>query len=337
MPAAEAARVKAQWVWGVAGVSLNHEVRLQVEVVRTLAECEDIIGRGMRNFIEVGHALVEIRERSLYREVGCVTFDEYCQTRWPAIGKSYATRVIQAADVADEILISLPQGNYVKSERQVRPIVPLPLDQRLEVYPRVDFNTATPRQVQDAVNEVRRAHADPLAPPPDGVYRCIVIDPPWPIDKIQRDQRPNQVAIDYPTMTLDEIANLPIPDLADPSGAHVYLWTTHKHLPNALGLFDAWGVRYQCLMTWVKNVGFTPFSWMYSTEHVLFGRVGDLDLLRKGLRLDFAAKVREHSRKPEEFYELVRQATPESRLEMFAREAHDGFDAWGNEPTRFEP
>ncbi len=302
---------------------------------RTLEQLEDVIGRGMRNFIEVGHALVEIRERSLYRAVGCATFEEYCQTRWPAIGKSYATRVIQAADVADEILISLPQGNYVKSERQVRPIVPLPLDQRLEVYPRVDFNTATPRQVQDAVNEVRRAHAEPPGPPPEGTYRCIVIDPPWPIEKIQRDQRPAQIAVDYPTMTLDELSKLPVQDLTDGSGAHVYLWTTHKHLPNALSLCEIWGVRYQCVLTWVKNVGFTPFSWMYSTEHVLFGRVGGLDLTRKGLRLDFAAKVREHSRKPEEFYERVRQASPGPRLEMFAREEHEGFTAWGNETGRF--
>ena len=88
-------------------------------------------------------------------------------------------------------------------------------------------------------------------------------------------------------------------------------------------------------MTWVKNVGFTPFSWMYSTEHALFGRIGSLDVERKGLRLDFSAKVREHSRKPEEFFERVALASPEPRLEMFARQEREGFTAWGNETTRF--
>ena len=94
-------------------------------------------------------------------------------------------------------------------------------------------------------------------------------------------------------------------------------------------------MKYQCMLTWVKNVGFTPFSWMYSTEHVLFGRVGSLSLLKNGLRLDFAAKVREHSRKPDEFYELVRKASPEKRIDIFAREQRDGFDVWGLEAEKF--
>jgi N6-adenosine-specific RNA methylase IME4 len=178
----------------------------------------------------------------------------------------------------------------------------------------------------------------PESPPiPDGKYRCIVIDPPWPMKKIARDERPTQVSIDYPTMTIDEIRELPIPDLADDAGCHVYLWTTHKQLPNALSLFESWSVRYQCVMTWVKNVGFTPFSWMYSTEHVVFGRVGNLDVERKGLRLDFSAKVREHSRKPDEFYSLVVQATPAPRIEMFARQEREGFTTWGSETDWFQP
>lgn len=167
-------------------------------------------------------------------------------------------------------------------------------------------------------------------------YRCIVIDPPWPIQKIEREVRPMQgQVLDYPTMTIDEIAALPVLEQADPDGSHIYLWVTHKYLPAGLQLLERWGFRYQCLMTWVKNVGFTPFSWMYSTEHVLFGRVGSLDLLRLGMRLDFTGKVREHSRKPDEFYELVRQASPGPRLEMFARESREGFDGWGNESNRF--
>jgi len=75
---------------------------------------------------------------------------------------------------------------------------------------------------------------------------------------------------------------------------------------------------------------------MYSTELVLFGRVGTLDLLKKGLRLDFSAKVREHSRKPDEFYELVRKASPEPRIDVFSREKRKGFDQHGNETNKFD-
>lgn len=172
-----------------------------------------------------------------------------------------------------------------------------------------------------------------ITPPlPPQTYRCIVIDPPWPVAKIEREERPNQgIALDYPTMTLDEIAALPVAELADANGCHVYLWTTQKYLPDAFSLFATWGVRYQCLMTWVKPTGMTPYSWMYNTEHVLFGRIGKLDLVRMGLKLSFDAPVSRHSEKPSVFYERVVMASQGPRLDMFARTAHDGFDVWGNE------
>jgi N6-adenosine-specific RNA methylase IME4 len=174
---------------------------------------------------------------------------------------------------------------------------------------------------------------DPI-PPKDGTFRAIVIDPPWPIKKIERDERPNQgVELDYPTLTLEQIADesiVPVRTHAD-DDCHLYLWVTHKFLPAGLELMEKWGFRYQCVMTWRKNVGITPFSWMYDTEHVLFGTRGNLPLERKGIRLSFEAKVQGHSVKPDVFYERVTEATPGPRIEMFARRKRDGFEAWGNE------
>ena len=157
----------------------------------------------------------------------------------------------------------------------------------------------------------------------EGQFRTIVIDPPWPIEKILRDCRPNQADFDYPTMTIDKIKAIKLP--LHPEGCHVYLWTTQKFLPVAFEIFESWGIKYECLLTWVKNVGMTPFSWMYSTEFILFGRKGNLELLKKGERLDFSAKVREHSRKPDEFYDLVKKVSPEPRVDIFSREKHEGF------------
>lgn len=189
---------------------------------------------------------------------------------------------------------------------------------------------------QAILNELKRQELTSVpASAPDGQYRAIIIDPPWPIEKLVRDVRPNQFDIDYPTMTLEEIEALPIPELACEDGCHIYLWTTHKHLPDALDLLSAWDANYQCLLTWVKNVGMTPFSWMYSTEHCLFARIGSLPLLKLGKRLDFQAKVREHSRKPDEFYDLVKEVSPEPRIDYFSREPRDGFTQYGNETTKF--
>lgn len=173
-------------------------------------------------------------------------------------------------------------------------------------------------------------------PPPPGRYRCIVIDPPWPMPKIDRDERSDQGrALNYSTMTPDRLADeewLPVRSSAD-ENCHMYLWVTHKFLPLGLELMEKWGFRYQCVMTWRKNVGITPYSWMYDTEHVLFGRRGDLQLLRLGLRLSFDAPVTGHSVKPDVFYDRVREASPGPRLDMFPGVAHDGFEPWGLEAS----
>ena len=174
------------------------------------------------------------------------------------------------------------------------------------------------------------ANASP--PLPTGRYRCIIIDPPWPMEKIGRHTRPKQGEdLDYRTMTLQQIANLPIGELAEEGGTHVYLWTTQRFLPDALAILEGWGAKYQCLLTWNKNVGIVPYSWMYDTEHVLFGRIGNLKLLERGLRLSFAAAVTGHSVKPDIFYDRVGRASPGPRLEMFARKHHEGFEPWGDE------
>jgi len=183
---------------------------------------------------------------------------------------------------------------------------------------------------QLAMDERRaRAAATPL---PMGKYRCIVIDPPWPVEKIEREVRPNQGQhLPYPTMTLEAIAALPIADYAMDDGCHLYLWTTQKHLPDALHLMAGWGFNYQCVLTWVKPSGMTPYSWMYNTELVLFGRRGSLPLERNGLKLSFEAPSIEHSAKPDVFYSRVLEASPAPRLDMFARQKRNGFTAWGDE------
>lgn len=184
-------------------------------------------------------------------------------------------------------------------------------------------------------NSSRDPVTEPI-PVPDGRYRCIVIDPPWPMPKIERDVRPNQYEnLDYPTMTLEQLADeswLPVRTLAD-EDCHIYLWVTHKYLPTGMDLLEQWGFNYQCVMTWRKNVGITPFSWMYDTEHVLFGRRGNLKLERLGLRLSFEAPVQGHSIKPDVFYDRVREASPGPRIDMFPGVEHEGFEPWGLEAT----
>ena len=200
------------------------------------------------------------------------------------------------------------------------------------------------RETNDAGEEITSAGLQRVArqiqaPPvidhklaiPMGQYSCLVVDPPWPVVKIDRDERPLQGPhLDYPVMTLEEIEELNVGDLSF-DNCHLYLWVTQKFLPFGLSLIETWGFRYQCVMTWVKPSGFTPFSWMYNTEHCLFASKGNLPVERKGLKLSFEAPVTRHSAKPDVFYERVLQASPEPRLELFARAEREGFTVWGDE------
>lgn len=175
---------------------------------------------------------------------------------------------------------------------------------------------------------------------PDGKFGTMVIDPPWPMEKIERDVAPNQVAFDYPTMNEDELidfgADVLQPMVAD--DCHLFMWTTTKFRPMAYRLIEAFGFNYVFEMTWHKLGGFQPFGLpQYNAEYIVYGRRGTPAFIdTKAFSVCNAWPRREHSRKPDEFYELIRRVTAGPRIDIFSREQHDGFEQFGNEPKRFQ-
>jgi N6-adenosine-specific RNA methylase IME4 len=167
--------------------------------------------------------------------------------------------------------------------------------------------------------------------PPEGPASTIVIDPPWDwgdegdVDQFGR-ARPT-----YKTIPLDELAEFPVPTLADPD-AHLYLWITNRSLPKGFGLLEQWGFRYVTCLTWVKpSIGMGNY-YRGQTEHVLFGVRGSLPLLRQDVGTALAApRPAGHSTKPDEFYELIETCSPGPWMDIFARRERPGWITWGAE------
>jgi N6-adenosine-specific RNA methylase IME4 len=168
-----------------------------------------------------------------------------------------------------------------------------------------------------------------------GVYDLIVIDPPWPMEKIEPGKHPNHKRLDYPVMPLEEIEYEVDTRLKRHAAedCHLFLWTTQKFLPAALGLLVKWDLNYVCTFVWRKTGGFQPFGLpQYNCEFVLYARKGSPEFVdTKAFPTCFEAPRGRHSEKPEEFYETLRRVTAGRRLDMFNRRKIAGFDGWGKE------
>lgn len=165
----------------------------------------------------------------------------------------------------------------------------------------------------------------------DKKYDLIYADPPWPVSKILRKSRPNQVEMDYPTMSVDDIKALPVATLAM-DNASLFLWTTHRFLPMSFDVMRSWGFKYQRTITWDKQNGMCLFGFHHRTEFLLFGYKGRIQMYpeRKTIPTLIVADSPRHSEKPAVIRSMI-EVFGKTRIELFARKKVVGWDCWGNE------
>lgn len=335
---AEALRVYQRSI-GAAQDAQNACAEIRVRAERRMGEELQLagIGKGRPEKSRAGRDLSgEPAGTPKLSEIG-VTFDQSSRYQHLAgIPEETFEAVIEAHKEVDEPLSAASVGRVAEELKDV------PEEERVALVKEgvtailsgakgIRTEAATAKR---ATNEALKA-ATP-APVISGKYGTIVIDPPWDMQKIQRDVRPNQVDFEYPAMSEEELAGFPVPDMAG-EDCHLFLWTTQRFLPIALRLCEPWGFRYVLTMVWHKPGGFQPIGLpQYNCEFVIYARRGSPKFVdTKAFPCVFQAQRREHSRKPDEFYDLIRRVTADGRIDVFSREPRDGFAQFGNETSKF--
>ncbi|HTW09335.1 MAG TPA: MT-A70 family methyltransferase [Acidimicrobiales bacterium] len=172
------------------------------------------------------------------------------------------------------------------------------------------------------------------------LFGTVLVDPPWRfLNRTGKVAPEHRRLARYETMTAKEIAGLPVAELVARQ-SHCYLWAPNALLAEGLMVLENWGFTYKANLVWHKvrkdggsdgrGVG---FYFRNVTELVLFGTRGQLRTLAPGRRQVnlISSRKREHSRKPDELYDVIESCSPGPFLELFARHGREGWTAWGNE------
>jgi N6-adenosine-specific RNA methylase IME4 len=172
-------------------------------------------------------------------------------------------------------------------------------------------------------------------------FQTIMADPPWRFTNRTGKMAPEHKRLNrYETMTLADICALPVSEVAQ-EPAHLYMWVPNALLPEGLEVMKAWGFNYKSNIIWHKirkdggsdgrGVG---FYFRNVTEVLLFGTRGKgARTLAPGRRQVnmIETRKREHSRKPDEQYDLIEACSRGPFLELFARGTRPGWSYWGNQ------
>lgn len=181
-------------------------------------------------------------------------------------------------------------------------------------------------------------------------YNVIYADPAWAYrNKKTGGSMKSGAASHYPTMTVEEICNLPIKDIAA-KDCILFLWVTVPLLPEVLEpVLKAWGFKYKTAIFWHKIMSLGLGFWFRGQVEILIvATSGKVKATRMQIPNIHRCKAEKHSKKPAYFRNLIEQASDKlgfkDKVELFARENHHGWDAWGNQvedsidlPTLLEP
>lgn len=171
-------------------------------------------------------------------------------------------------------------------------------------------------------------------------YKVIYADPPWSYRVWPRSDAGRTASSHYRVMSLDDIKDLPVESLADKDCA-LFLWVTYPNLTEAFEVIDAWGFKYKTVaFTWVKqcrksdNIFTGMGHWTRANAEIcLLAVKGHPKRVAKNVKQVIISHIEEHSKKPSEVRTRIENLMGRdlTRIELFARQAADGWDRWGLE------
>jgi len=161
--------------------------------------------------------------------------------------------------------------------------------------------------------------------PPKGKYDVIVVDPPWPVEH-DYDPEHWRGASPYPEKTIEQLKDLNLP-YAD--NCVLWLWTTNRFMHDAFHVLDAWGFEPKTILTWVKHAFSLGVYLRGQTEHCILAIKGTPNIVLTDQPTVLFDERKEHSEKPDKFYEMVDRLCPGWKLEYYARKKREGWEIYG--------
>lgn len=259
-----------------------------------------------------------------------MTKTDAANKRWNATANLQLHKKFEVAEAAEMLNVSPRTVAIIKAVEREMP----------ELIPQMEAGTLTAHAAYKAVKKKRREAIIEeqvkeiemnLYQPPTGLYDVIAIDPPWPYGtKYDPDGR--RAANPYPEMSLEEIGAIKLPSS---DNCVLWLWTTHKFMKHSFELLERWGFRDVAIVTWVKSrMGLG--SWLRSQSEFCIMAVKGSPLINLTNQTTVIyGDMREHSRKPDEFYEMVDGLCAGYKIDWFSREKRDGWAQFGNDMEKF--
>ena len=321
------------------------ESQLTIFEQNELQQCEAVIEKGLRTFVDVGGALLKIRDSKLYRQ-DYSTFEEYCQEKWN-ISRPRAYQLIDSVKVAENL--STFVDKWPINEAQTRPLTRLSPEDQVKAWHKVietapegkitaGIVLAAAKEIQQERREERRSerieiivHDTVESIEGIGKFPILYADPPWRYDFSRSSSR--EIENQYPTMELEDICNLEVSKISNDDSV-LFLWATNPKLQEALQVIRSWGFEYKTNMVWVKDKIGMGYYARSQHELLLIATRGSVPVPAAEFRPSSViySDRDQHSKKPDSVYEIIEKMYPEyTKVELFARSMRDGWESWGNQ------